>query len=220
VSVGGVNAPLDASGALAGPMTGWGQQTGNGGSGGGCSETFPALSWESSLATPDPCIALGPHKRSQPDISLDADLNTGVAVVLDAPPGLGGRVIEPVGGTSVAAPEAAAMWALVLSACKATAGCGTGPGAYPYRLGNPNYYYYYLYQHKYSQVFYDVLYGANGLAYTPYGPTPGPTATPEPTYAPGYSAGPGLDLVTGIGVPYAKNLIQAVLAGPSPTPSP
>jgi len=45
----------------------------------------------------------------------------------------------------------------------------------------------------------------------PYGPTPGPTATPEPTFANGYNAGPGLDLVTGVGAPYARNLVKAVV---------
>ncbi len=215
VSVGGVNAPLDSSGALSGPMTGWGQQTNDGGaSGGGCSQTFTLASFENGLTPANPCVTLGPNKRSQPDISLDGDLNTGVAVVIDAPPTLGGQFVVPIGGTSVAAPEAAAMWALVLSACKAHAGCGSAsaPAAYAYRLGNPNNYFYPVYQSaNYGKVFYDVLYGANGLPYVPYGPTPGPTASPVPTFAPGYTAGPGLDLVTGIGVPYARNLIKQVV---------
>jgi subtilase family serine protease len=213
VSIGGLNTPLDSSGALTGPMTGWGQQTQTGGSGGGCSETFPQPPFERSLKPADPCSALVGNKRSQPNVSLDADLNTGIAVVLDALPNLGGRIVAPVGGTSVSTPEAAAMWALVLSACKATAGCGSGPGAYPYRLGNPNNYYYKIYQNQlssYNSVFYDVLYGANGQPYS-QNSTPGPRATPTPPFAPGYDAGPGLDLVTGLGAPYARNLVKAVV---------
>jgi len=216
VSAGGVNTPLDSAGHLTGPITGWGQQTENpaspGGSGGGCSLTFEAPAYEAGLSPADPCAG----KRSQPDASLDADLNTGVATVVDADPSLGGRLVAAVGGTSVAAPEMAAMWALVLQACKAAPSCGNGPGAYPYRLGNPNYYYYPIYRAgtsgaippggkkftpalPYSQVFYDVLYGANGL----------PSQSGS-GFAPGFSAGPGLDLVTGLGAPYGRNLIHAV----------
>jgi hypothetical protein len=54
-----------------------------------------------------------------------------------------------------------------------------------------------------------VLYGYNGFPYSPYPPEP----SPVPTFASGYTAGPGLDLVTGIGVPYARNLIKAVTGG-------
>jgi len=216
VSVGGVNAPLDSSGALSGPMTGWGQQTqgGGGASGGGCSQTFAIPAFETGLSPADPCVSLGPNTRSQPDVSLDGDTNTGVAVVIDAPPTLGGRFVVPIGGTSVAAPEAAAMWALVLSACKVHAGCGSAsaPSAYSYRLGNPNNYYYPIYRGaNYGKVFYDVLYGANGLPFAPTTPSPGPSASPEPSFAPGFTAGPGLDLVTGLGVPYARNLIKQVV---------
>jgi subtilase family serine protease len=215
VSVGGLNTPLNSAGQLEGPLTGWGQQTQTGGSGGGCSETFTQPAFEHSLTPADPCTALVGNKRSQPDVSLDADVLTGVAVVVDALPNLGGRQVFPIGGTSVAAPEAAAMWALVLSACKATSGCGGGFSGHPYRLGNPNNYFYKIYQNEggtsYGSVFYDVLYGANGAPFVPTGPTPGPTATPEPTFANGYNAGPGLDLVTGLGAPYARNLIKAVV---------
>ncbi|MBD5655286.1 MAG: S8 family serine peptidase [Candidatus Eremiobacteraeota bacterium] len=193
VSVGGVNTPLDAAGRLTGPLTGWGLATENGNpsaSGGGCSAFFAAPAYESTIAS-FPCAG----KRAQPDASLEADLNTGVAAVIDAAPGLGGRIVEAFGGTSVSAPEMAAMWALVLQACKQKASCATGAGATPYRLGNPNAYFYRIYGNSslYASTFYDVLTGSNAL---------GGSA--------GYSAGIGYDLVTGLGVPYGRNLVRAV----------
>jgi len=206
VSVGGVNAPLDAAGRLVGPLTGWGVQTQipgqpAGGSGGGCSAFFPALAVQSGIAGL-PCAG----KRTQPDISLNADTNTGVAVLTNAAPELGGRTIAPIGGTSVAAPQAAAMWALVLQACKQTAGCAKGTGATPYRLGNPNAAYYAAYKNPatYASTFADVLFGNNALP----GASPGTSAAGANG---GYAAGTGYDLVTGIGVPYARNLIKAVV---------
>jgi subtilase family serine protease len=202
ISVGGVNVPLDSSGRLTGPITGWGTQTQipgaePGGSGGGCSTYFTEPAFASTVT---PCSG---GLRSQPDLALDADLNTGVAVVLNAAPNLGGRVIEDVGGTSVAAPEMAAMWALVLQACDATPACvAHGTGSKPYRLGNPGVYLYQIYGNatQYQASFYDVLFGDNAL--------PGFGGALDP----GFAAGKGYDLVTGLGAPYAKNLITSVLA--------
>jgi subtilase family serine protease len=207
VSVGGVNAPIDQSGRLIGPLTAWGTQTGSQtsfqGTGGGCSLFFPLLSYEVGIAG-ETCTM-----RSQPDASLVADTNTGVAVDIDSAPTLGGREIEPVGGTSVAAPEMAAMWALVLQACKQNAACAAkGSGATPYRLGNPNAYFYTIYTSgsngvAYANAFADVQYGDNTLV----SPAPAASATPGP----GFTATPGYDLTTGLGVPYARNLIKAVV---------
>jgi subtilase family serine protease len=143
--------------------------------------------------------------RTQPDDALDADTNTGVAVVVDAAPSLGGRQIFAVGGTSVSTPEMAAMWALVLQACKQSAACSAnGSGSTPYRLGNPDNYLYEIYGNpaQYASSFYDVLYGNNAL----------PNSSGSGGLDPGYSAGQGYDLVTGIGVPFAKSLIASVLA--------
>jgi len=201
-SVGGVNAPLDDSGRLTGPITGWGTQTQfpgqvPGGSGGGCSTFFSEPSYASGAGLP--CGG----KRSQPDAALDADTNTGVAVVTDSAPSLGGRAIFTVGGTSVSSPEMAAMWALVLQACKLSAPCTAhGSGATPYRLGNPGTYLYkvYLSQTQYPATFYDVLFGNNAL--------PGSSGSLDP----GFAAGKGYDQVTGIGVPFARSLITSVLA--------
>lgn len=218
VSVGGVNAPIDQSGQLAGPVTVWGVESGGQfdqqATGGGCSAYFPLLTAETGIAG-ETCT-----KRSQPDLSLDADTNTGVSVDIDAPTGLGGRILTPIGGTSVSAPEMAAMWALVLQACKQNpTSCGSGTGATPYRLGNPNALLYKAYTSgshglAYANVFYDVQYGNNSIV-PPPSPAPttstGPVPSPSPTPVNGYNAGVGYDLSTGLGVPYGRNLIKAIV---------
>jgi subtilase family serine protease len=135
---------------------------------------------------------------------------------LDADPSLGGMVATEFGGTSVAAPESAAMWALVLQACNQTATCRTASGTHPYRLGNPNAFFYRIYADKtqYANTFYDVLYGDNAqlpsCAQDPWTVDPG-NPVPCTTLDPGYKALSGYDLVTGVGVPYARALIHAVV---------
>ncbi len=221
VGVGGVNIPLDVAGKLTNAITTWGDNTTGGGdgsfsnnvgSGGGISGNFPAPSYQSAAIS-------GITKREVPDIALDADPLTGPAILQNS--GFAGKSqLYASGGTSAAAPEAAAMWALVLEACNATPACKTGPAAHPYRLGNPDPLFYSIYHCvtapcsalgtgtfvsslPYSQTVYDVLYGANTAV--PGAPTPAPPATLA-----GYSAGPGYDMVTGIGAPFAGHLIQAI----------
>jgi len=214
VAVGGVNIPLDESGNLTGSITAWADNTtegGNGqfgnnvGSGGGVSAYFTAPAWQAA--------ALGASMRLIPDWSLDADPDTGPSVFIDGFP-------EAVGGTSASAPASAAMWALVLQACKASSTCNKG-GSTGYRLGNPAPIMYAIYaksnplsgaysasgftpQLGYSNVFYDVVYGSNQAV-----PAPGPLPTPQSTPI-GYNSGPGYDQVTGVGAPFAGHLIQAV----------
>jgi len=208
VSVGGVTTPMNQFGQLTNQLTGWGIQTsgGNGGSGGGPSLYFAQPQWQQGIPG-----VIG-QTRNQPDASLEADAATGVAVVMNADPSLYGPDVVSYGGTSVAAPEMAAMWALVLQACAQSSTCGRG-GLYGYRLGNPAPILYSFYgtqgtkNPQYSHVFYDVLYGFNGQAALPAGPSPVPSGAP---LSPGYNAGPGYDLVTGLGVPFARALIQGV----------
>ncbi|HEY1729055.1 MAG TPA: protease pro-enzyme activation domain-containing protein [Candidatus Baltobacteraceae bacterium] len=214
VAVGGVNIPLDQAGNLTGTITAWADNTttgGNGtfgnnvGSGGGVSAVFTAPSWQAS--------ALSASMRLIPDWSLDADPLTGPAIFINVDYG-GGP--EAIGGTSASAPASAALWALVLQACKASATCNTG-GTTGYRLGNPAPLIYAIYANNnslsgaytasgftpkldYAHVFYDVTYGDNQAA-----PVPGPAQTPI-----GYNSGPGYDQVTGVGAPFAGHLIQAV----------
>lgn len=207
VSVGGTNTPLNTAGQFVGGITGWGNHTsgGNSGSGGGVSAYFSRPAFQ--MAAPGVTGSM----RNVPDIALDGDDLTGVAVMTYADPTLGGfKRVQPVGGTSVAAPEAAAMWALVLQACKQTSQCATASGPKPYRLGNPNAFFYNIYRSsEYPSVFYDVLYGNN--AQLPSCTFTGATPCPAGTLDPGYSAGTGYDLVTGIGVPFARSLIHAVV---------
>ena len=216
VAVGGVNIPLDQSGNLTGAITAWADNTtegGNGefdnnvGSGGGVSSVFTPAPWQANTT--------GVAMRELPDISLDADPLTGPSILQYA--GYSGYTqVYAEGGTSAAAPEAAAQWGLVLQACKASSTCNTG-GTYGYRLGNPARYYYAIYGTSnalstgsysgvsvglgYANVFYDVIYGDNQAVPG----APGPTQTPN-----GYNSGPGYDQVTGIGAAFTGHLIQAV----------
>jgi subtilase family serine protease len=221
VSVGGVNTPLNSAGQLVGGISGWGDRTsgGNYGSGGGLSAYFTLPSYQKGAAG-----ITGPN-RNVPDIALDADVLTGVDVLFYANPVFDAEFYEPVGGTSVAAPEAAAMWALVLQACKSSASCATASGPVRYRLGNPNNFFYAIYANstQYASAFYDVVYGDNATVCTTPPPHTMPglrkpqvsatataSACPNPLNS-GYAAGTGYDPVTGIGVPYARALIKAVV---------
>jgi subtilase family serine protease len=216
-SVGGVNAPINEFGQFSGNMTAWGNSNGGnggstasnwGGSGGGVSTIFAAPPWQAA--------ALGATHREQPDVSMDADPFTGVTVYTNTH---FGASYGPVGGTSVAAPQMAAMWALVVEACKQTPACAAqGSGAHAYRLGNAAPYFYAILKganeggtlHSgftpalpYANVFYDVVYGENTM-YTASG------------YVTGAKAGPGYDEVTGVGVPFAGHLIQAITGSTVP----
>jgi subtilase family serine protease len=203
-SVGGVNAPLDQFGALTNQITGWGLMTGagSGGSGGGVSQYFAQslTPWQQGLP------GVTGSMRNQPDVSLLGDPYTGMSVLVDA---AFGTQVAAVGGTSVAAPQMAAMWALVLQACAQSASCATAQGAKSYRLGNAAPLFYAQYakgstiQPTYAQTFYDVVYGNNQQK--PAAPTP-----TSPPLDPGYNAGTGYDQVTGIGVPFARALVKAV----------
>jgi len=226
--VGGVTTPLNMAGQIAGPITAWGVQTtgGSSGSGGGISAYFALPSYQTGLP------GITQTKRNVPDLSLEGDPATGVALLLYADPSFGGPVLEDIGGTSVAAPEMAAMWALVVQACKQKASCASsGPAvAHPYRLGNPDPLIYGIYHTAatYGSTFLSVLYGNNAItAYcanpnnagdTQNCPTPAPGSTPTPTppvppLDPGYNANPfgGYNQVTGLGVPFARSLIRAVV---------
>ena len=203
VAVGGVTTPLNSAGQLTGPITAWGQSTsgGFGGTGGGVSNFIPQPPYQNGAVG-----VIGTQFRNLPDLSMEADPSTGVAVLINADPSLGGPQVLPVGGTSVAAPEMAAMWATVLNACKSRVSCPGAPsGPKPYRYGLPNPQLYLIYAGKgtqsYALTFYDVVYGNNGQQGQP---------SPGPTYDPGYSAGVGYDQTTGLGVPFARSLIRAI----------
>jgi subtilase family serine protease len=204
-SVGGVTTPLDNAGRFVGPITAWGLQTqaGSWGTGGGISAYVPQPSWQTGPG-------VTPGLRNIPDVSLEADQSTGVAVIANA--SFGFTDSGAYGGTSVAAPETAAMWALVLSACKQTPSCAAkGTGPHPYRLGNAAPLFYGIYNNamQYPTTFYDVVFGNNGLV--PCTQTGSGCPSPLPAPEPGYSAGKGYDLATGIGVPFARHLIESIV---------
>lgn len=208
VSVGGVTTPLDGAGRFIGPIVGWGSSTNLGGLGGassgGVSAYVPAPKWQTGAG-------ISGTMRNQPDVSLEGDAVTGVATIVNSSYGFAGS--GAYGGTSVAAPEMAAMWALVLQACKLSASCATAGGAHPYRLGNPAGLFYGIYNTPaaYPTVFYDVTSGSNGVigcVQDAGGASPCPS--PMPTADPGFSAGTGYDQVTGIGVPFARHLIKQI----------
>ena len=211
VSVGGTTTPVGPDGRLTGPITNWGEQTQSGGAAGaGLSTDFTTPSYESAQPSSKAICTM----RCNPDVALDADPFTGAAVIFDSFLAPGSE--EPIGGTSQAAPDMAAMWALVLSACNQTASCkGPVSGGPAYRMGNPNPLWYPLLAASkaaaYRSTFYDVVYGNDAV------PTfANQTAAAESgtsAYAAGVdpgsvSAGPGFDNASGIGAPFARGLIK------------
>lgn len=217
IAVGGVNAPFTNSGQIqpSTQITSWAENTTYGGdgyfdnspgSGGGPSCCIPAPSWQSG----SPIHAT---LRETPDIALLADPNTGPMLDEDAAfnPPIG--YYGASGGTSAAAPEAAAMWADFLSACKANSSCANhASGTHGYRWGiaaAPLLYAIAEAQSGYGTQngcagaspggFYDVCAGSNGT-------------NSDGTIYPGFASVPGYDEVTGLGVPFGGAMTNAIFA--------
>jgi subtilase family serine protease len=181
VAVGGTT--LTISGA-AGNYVG---ETGWSGSGGGISQFENQPGYQKGVVTQST------SKRTIPDVSFDADPNTGVAVYDSYNDVNNTGAWEQVGGTSLACP----CWAgLIAIADQGRAVYGRssldGPSqTLPtlYNIAkNPS---------QYKLDFHDIVSGSNG----------------------GFNAGPGYDLVTGIGSPVACQLVP-FLAGPASSPPP
>jgi hypothetical protein len=127
------------------------EHTNQGAGGGGCSLSFTAQPWQQ--AVPDWSRVGCGSRRAVADVSADADPYTGVAVY-DSVPSIqeepSGEVVNkplewwPIGGTSVASPIVASMYAL--------AG-GSHHVEYPAQT---------LYSHLGSSLLYDVTSGGNG----------------------------------------------------------
>ena len=113
----------------------WGAPRGGEGTGSGCSTLAAKPSWQ----TRDRVAAGGCLNRTENDVAADADPNTGAAIFDSYR--TGGRWLQ-VGGTSVATPIIAAVYALAGVPAR-----GTYPASYPYR---------------HSSRFYDVKSGVNG----------------------------------------------------------
>ena len=107
VAVGGTRLSLIAGGA-------WKEETvwnGNGAGGGGCSTVLTAPAWQQS-ASDWLSVGCGEH-RAVADVSADADPYTGVAIYDSTPESMGGESgWVPIGGTSLASPLIASVFAL------------------------------------------------------------------------------------------------------------
>ncbi len=127
--------------------------------GGGLSPVEPAAAFQANAKV---LGVAAPPTRGVPDVSLDADPESGYDVVV-------GGTVETIGGTSASAPSWQGIWARVNGA---NAGLGfAGPV---------------LYSTEPAAAFHDITVGTN-------------TA---------YTAGPGYDLVTGLGTPDIAKLVS------------
>lgn len=152
VAVGGTRLTLGGSGAWEGESVWNDDREGQreGASGGGCSLRFPAPEWQHTIAD-WPSVGCE-NRRAVADVAADADPDSGVAVYDSVPYPYeeGGKkrtaVLRwvPIGGTSLASPIVAAMFAL--------AG-GAHAVAYPAKT---------LYSHLGSSLLHDVTTGGNG----------------------------------------------------------
>jgi hypothetical protein len=188
---------------------------GNGAGGGGCSEIFPAPAWQQNVASWSSVGCGG--LRAVADVSADADPYTGIAV-RDSTPGSGcdGTVLNPhwctIGGTSLAAPLIAAVFAL--------AG-GAGGVEYPART---------LYENELAQPasLHDVTAGSNGECSTPFSKETGLsgcTATEESEASKCAEeaiclAKTGYDGPTGVGTPQGLKAFEPTGVPDEPEPEP
>ena len=168
---------------------------GSGAVGGGCSERFGAPAWQ--LAVSDWSSVGCGGERSVADVAADADPDTGVAIY-DSMPYESEKVITifkwaAIGGTSVASPIIAAMYALAGGAHKLSA--GSSEGEYPAQI---------LYSHLGSNLLHDVSTGGSGQCKGEYsGGCQGSLTSPLDCGA-GLlvcNAGAGYDGPTGVGTP-------------------
>jgi subtilase family serine protease len=194
LSVGGTTATFDAAGTYV-SETGWGY--GNlswliGGSGGGPSayESRPnnQKTYVTAADSSMPSSVLSGGKRLTPDVAYDSDPNTGFPVYSsDTYQNQSGWF--QVGGTSDAAPQWSALIAIanqgrsLLNGNLADQQPLTGNGQTLYALYKVGA------SASHAQYFHDVTSGNNG-----------------------YAAGPGYDLVTGFGTPYADQVVGALVA--------
>lgn len=128
--------------------------------GGGLSPIEPTATFQANAKV---LGVAAPPTRGVPDVSLDADPESGYDVVVDG-------AVEAIGGTSAGAPSWQGIWARVEGAHSGGIGFA-GPV---------------LYETEPTSAFHDITLGANGA----------------------YTAGPGYDLVTGLGTPDIGNLVN------------
>jgi subtilase family serine protease len=168
-----------------------------GAGGGGVSEEWPMPPYQSdagaglhvigSHSSGTPCAASGGFCRQVPDVSADADPNTGYIIYwngsrsdLTSPSGW-----QSLGGTSAAAP----VWAALLAVVNASSACHSS------RIGFANPALYRAGSSAYGSTFNDVTSGNNDLTATNGGL---------------YPAGPGFDMASGLGTPVAGGLTSSL----------
>jgi hypothetical protein len=187
VAVGGTR--LTLSGGVRQSETVW--NDGEGAGGGGCSLRFAAQEWQRNVSDWSK-VGCG-DKRAVADVSADADPETGVAVydTVPYPEELKGRIVTtelgwvPIGGTSVASPIIASMFAL--------AG-GAHNVEYPSET---------LYSRLGSTSLYDVTQGGNGKCDDEYSGCSGSLSSPLDCGEDALicNATSGYDGPTGVGTP-------------------
>ncbi len=206
-----INTASNASALSYIPETGWNDTANDktpSASGGGRSTLFAKPSWQTGTGVP------GDNARDVPDISISASADhDGYVIFTSDPSACGGRRATPTqcegvfGGTSVGAPLFAGVAAL-LNQWVVSKGLQARAG-----LGNINPALYALAQTA-SAAFHDVTTGNNMINVTCPPTQPNCTAGPV-----GYAAGPGYDLVTGLGSVDADALFSAWLTtGGGPVP--
>jgi subtilase family serine protease len=168
--------------------------TATGAGGGGQSSFWAMPSYQSGA--PSFLHVAQSSARETPDVSADADPNTGYLIYWNGSGGVSGPSgWQGIGGTSAAAPVWASAIALI-NASRACAGALVG-------FANPT-----LYRaaaSSYSQDFNDVTSGNNDFTGTNGGR---------------YAAGPGFDMASGLGTPNASALINALCSGAHRTGAP
>jgi subtilase family serine protease len=172
--VGGTSLPASSPGAT---ETVWNDQSGAGG--GGVSTLWPAQSYQSGFALPQSSTACNGSSdcREVPDVSADADPDTGYVIFWGGSWGV-------IGGTSAAAPT----WAALAALADASPTCNQ-PGQTRTPVGFVNPLLYRAAQHGYSGAFDDVLTGSNAF-----------------DSVAGWSAGAGYDMASGLGTPNGSSL--------------
>ncbi len=167
------------------------------GGGGGISSFWPMPTYQSSApgslnvvnanSSATPCSVASGYCREVPDVSADANPNTGYTIYYT---GTGTRTTgwQPIGGTSAAAP----LWAAVAALTDASSACGGR------RIGFANPALYRAAAVAYASDFHDVTKGSNSLVAT----------------STLYSATSGYDMASGLGSPDAVNLASTLCAAP------
>ena len=176
VSVGGTEIPVPQAAITSyNPEAVWHDFAGAGG--GGYSSVFSEPAYQQTAAIADPT-----GMRGMPDVSYNAAIVSAILIYESfdptAPPSW-----VPIGGTSAASPQ----WAAVAAIANQADG--------PLGFLTPRLYQIYATKTAYASAFHDITAGTNSW-----------------NTVPGYSAAPGWDPASGLGTPDVSNLVTALKA--------